>query len=388
MKEICNRNKCVGCGVCMIKCPKQCITMEKSILGHLYPKINKQKCVDCKMCQKVCPARNTKPLSNPLTAYAAFAKSESEYKSSTSGGMAASLSQYIVSIGGAVYGCIVDNSSKNADSLDIRHIRVTEREKLYRLKGSKYVQSRISDIITQLIDDVKTGIPVLFIGTPCQVAAIRNLFKTEPDNLYLVDLICHGTPSLSLLKKHIFQKIGNKEFDDVKFRDENSMYVQLLLRGKIIYKQSLSNPRYKEEYFNAFFDGYTYRESCYSCQFATSKRISDITIGDFWGLGNKIDCSEILPHEHGISVVLPVTEKGEYLVEKIRHQLNIYERPLEEAITGNDQLQYPKRQDRQIKIFRKISVVLPFHAAYKITIIELKLERFVRRVKNRIKHIL
>ena len=388
MKDICSKSKCVGCGLCMVKCPKQCITMEKSLLGHLYPKINEQACINCKLCQKLCPALNTKPLSHPIKAYAAFAKSESEYKSSTSGGMAATLSRYIISKGGVVYGCLVDNEGKQADTLDIRHVRVSEMNNLYRLKGSKYVQSRITEILPHLVDDVKSGIPVLFIGTPCQVAAVRNLFKVEPYNLYLVDLICHGTPSLSLLKNHISRTIGNKEFDDIKFRDGNSMYILLLLQGKIIYSQSLANPRYKEEYFNAFFDGYTYRDSCYTCHFATSDRISDITIGDFWGLGREYDCSEILPHENGISVVLPVTSKGEKLIEEIKHQLNIYERPLEEAISGNDQLQYPKKQDRQIRLFRKLSIVLPFHVSYKLTIIELKSERLLRRVKNKIKRII
>ena len=137
MKDICSKSKCVGCGLCMVKCPKQCITMEKSLLGHLYPKVNEQACINCKLCQKLCPALNTKPLSHPIKAYAAFAKSESEYKSSTSGGMAATLSLYIISKGGVVYGCLVDNEGKQADTLDIRHVRVAEMKNVYRVEGSK-----------------------------------------------------------------------------------------------------------------------------------------------------------------------------------------------------------------------------------------------------------
>lgn len=365
MNKICDKDICTGCGLCASICPKNSIkmvTIDK--LGHLYPQIDQEKCVDCGLCKKKCPSLNTPIQTAPITAYAAIAKDNEEYHSSTSGGAASVFSRYIIENGGVVYGCAV---VEDADVIDIKHIRVDSLADLYRLKGSKYVQSRITDIIPRLKYDIKNGNYVLFIGTPCQCAAIRNLYNKTPDNLYLVDLICHGVPSLGVLKRHIKNVLQNKQVNKLSFRDGNEYKISIVTTDNIYYRKSTVDDRFKEFYYDTFIDGCTFRESCYTCPYAKPNRCSDITIGDFWGLQK--DADEYLPnHTIGTSVLLPVSEKGVCLIQATSQRFNLVERTVNEAVKGNHQLQHPTSKGRRTKIFRYLAKILRLETAYRISI--------------------
>lgn len=377
MKLICDYKDCTGCGLCAARCPTQCIEMKPGFLGHLYPEIDQDKCIDCKLCQKGCPSLQDIESSYPKKAFAAWSKDEEDYVTSTSGGAASVLSQYVISKGGVVYGCSV------LPNIQIAHIRVDNLEALHLQKGSKYVQSQIKGIIPQLRKDVKDGLPVLFIGTPCQVGAIKQLYKTLPDNLYLVDIICHGTPSNKFLKDYIQKnlKIDAAKVTSVKFRLPDAFSLCVFEKDKLLYKSNnLWTHRYEDLYYNTFIDGFTYRDSCFSCHYAKPERISDITIGDFWGLGNEVSDKEIPEHKNGVSCVLPITEKGMQLVEAIRHSLNIYERPVTEAINGNDQLRAPKAENNEIKRFRTLCHLFSIKRSYQMIIWKILLKRKIKKL--------
>lgn len=377
MKVICDYKDCTGCGLCAARCPKQCIEMKPGFLGHLYPEIDQDKCIDCKLCQKGCPSLQDIESSYPKKAFAAWSKDEEDYVTSTSGGAASVVSQYVISKGGVVYGCSVQ------PNIQIAHIRVDNLEALHLLKGSKYVQSQIKGIIPQLRKDVKDGLPVLFIGTPCQVAAIKQLYKIIPDNLYLVDIICHGTPSNKFLKDYIQKdlKIDAARVTNVKFRLPDAYSLCVFENDKLLYKSNnLWTHRNEDLYMDTFIDGCTSRYSCNTCHYAKPERISDITIGDFWGLGNEVSDKEIPEHKNGVSCVLPITEKGMQLVEAIRHNLNIYERPVTEAINGNDQLRAPKAENDEIKRFRTLCHTFSIRRSYQITIWKILLKRTLKRI--------
>lgn len=377
MRKICDNKICTGCGLCAARCPKHCITMKAGFLGHLFPEIDQNKCIDCGLCQKGCPSLSEIGCGYPKKAYAVWSKDEEDYITSTSGGAASVLSQYVISEGGVVYGCSV------LPNIQISHIRVDKLEDLHLLKGSKYVQSQIKNVIPQLRNDVKTGLPVLFIGTPCQVAAIKQLYKTVPSNLYLVDIICHGTPSNQFLKDYIQNdlRIDANRVTNVKFRLPAAFSLCVYNKENLLYKSNnLWTHRYEDLYYNTFIDGFTYRDSCFHCHYAKSNRISDITIGDFWGLGNETSDKEIPEHKNGISCMLPITDKGSELIEKIRPSLNIYERSVTEAINGNDQLRAPMEEDENIKRFRLLCHVLSIKHSYQLVNWKIFLKRKMKRI--------
>lgn len=372
MKEICNSSICTGCAACMNRCPKHCINMrEDNKLGHLYPQIDNDKCIDCGACIKVCPANHALELRTPITAYAGWDKSEKEYISSTSGGAASAFARYIIRQGGVVYGCAI------LPGIQVSHVRIDSLSDIGKLKGSKYVQSTIGMIYKNVREDLRKGKKVLFIGTPCQVAGVRSfIVKDMVENLYTVDLICHGTPPLAYLRKHILKKTNGTVPDEIFFRKGDYLLLLLLLGGKEIYRSSLFEQRYQDTYYNIFFDGFSYRESCHTCRYAQPQRVSDVTIGDFWGLRADLP----LEHPHGCSVLLPITEKGKELIEGIRQEFNLYERTVEEAVNGNDQLRHPKEKDLRISMFMNLFPLLGIGIAYRLCIMDRIAKYYLRKL--------
>lgn len=372
MKEICNTSICTGCAACMNRCPKQCINMrEDNKLGHLYPQIDNDKCIDCGACVKVCPANHAIELRTPITAYAGWDKSEKEYISSTSGGAASAFARYIIRQGGVVYGCAI------LPGIQVSHVRIDSLSDIGKLKGSKYVQSTIGMIYKNVREDLRKGKKVLFIGTPCQVAGVRSfIVKDMVENLYTVDLICHGTPPLAYLRKHILKKTKGTVPDEIFFRKGAYLLLLLLLGGKEIYRSSLFEQRYQDTYYNTFFDGFSYRESCHTCRYAQPQRVSDVTIGDFWGLKDDLP----LEHPHGCSVLLPITDKGKELIEGIRQEFYLYERTVEEAVNGNDQLRHPKEKDLRISMFGCLLPLLGIGIAYRLCVMDRIAKYYTRKL--------
>ena len=378
MKAICSHNNCTGCGLCVAQCPKGCISMVPgNNFGHLFPKINEANCIDCGLCKKICPSLHHVEKSYPNISYAAWSKDEEDYKSSTSGGAASVLSQYVLSHGGVVYGC-----SMFAD-IDVRHIRIDNIDDLCKLKGSKYVQSDVTSIYPQLRDDVREGRLTLFTGTPCQVAAVKNMFKKQPENLILVDLICHGVPSLHMLKQHVKGVANYPHYDKVIFREGNIYEIVVIVEGEKVYRRCLNYPRYNDFYLDTFYDGYTFRESCYSCKYACLNRVSDVTIGDFWKLGKRIPADYIPEHPYGCSLILPSTENGRRLIEKVSAKLNLYERTVEEAVGGNEQLRHPISIDWRKRMF-VILYPVTGSSAYRIAVMDKYILFILKRIIKKI----
>lgn len=198
MKEICPKNKCTGCEACANVCAHTAITMKPDYSGYKYPSVDINKCTDCGTCQKICPLLSLNQRYYPLESLAVTTKHELDTLSSASGGAASLLSRVIIRRGGVVYGC------DGTDIRNVHHTRISTLDGIERLKGSKYVQSAINDIYRQIKVDLKNGLEVLFIGTPCQVAGLLGFLRYKTyENLYTVDLVCHGVPSQKMLNDNI-----------------------------------------------------------------------------------------------------------------------------------------------------------------------------------------
>lgn len=357
-----NKIDCCGCNACAEICPKHCIAIKHDEYGFLYPEVDESLCIECGACERVCPFPASEgDLEYPLKAFAAWANDEKAYERSSSGGAAYVIGHTILSEGGVVYGCA-------SDGLDIRHVRVDRLEDLPKLQGSKYVQSDVCGLFSQVRTDLKDGRKVVFIGTPCQVAGLKKFIKKVPDNLLLVDLICHGTPSQQMLREHIAHIVGDKKINKITFRRGNSYILDIESNGKKIWDANLWESPYKDMYLHAFIKGCNSRPCCHHCTFARPERVSDITIGDFWGLGEGSPRPK--DSEMGISVILPATEKGLAIMKVIKSQMTLVERPVSEAISGNSQLHEPLGESNDSRRFMQLYPRLSFDRAMQAVVLK------------------
>lgn len=349
--------------ICHDVCPKKCIEVRRDELGHLYPKVNRQSCVDCGMCLKVCQSHTSLSLESPKQVLAAWRKDGQKRKQSSSGGLAAVVAETFICKGGVVYGCAF------TVPFGFKHVRCVTLEELNALKGSKYVQSNTMGIYKQIASDLRNREKVLLIGTPCQVAAAKNLFK-DSDNFFAVDLICHGVPSEKILRDSLPKGFETLQPDCVVFRTCTKYH----FCAKSGISTVFSRPLEKDLFLKGFFTGLFYRDSCYICNYAQQLRVGDITLGDFWGV--KLDES-VINSVRGISLCLVNTFAGKELVEQVSDETIQIERSLEEAITANKQLSAPSKRTFRTKIFRYLYPKAGFKFAVVCSIPEIIAKNFL-----------
>lgn len=305
--------KCSGCLACREICPVGAIDVIKDEEGFRYPKINEKKCIHCGKCYNLCAVKREKIEfeKEPLKVIGAKIKDEQERMTSRSGGIFIALANEILEQDGVVYGC------KLGEDLEVHHARASNKKEVNAFKGSKYVKSDLRDVYHEVKEDLKNHRKVLFSGTGCEVAGLKvALNGMDSENLYTCDLICHGTPSPLIYREYIkFMEEKEKyKMINIDFRDKSLGWGTHNETLRFQNKEITTN-----YYTELFYSHYALRPSCYCCQFSNMDRISDITIGDFWGI-DKEDIN--FYDEKGVSLVLLNSKKGENLWEKVNHQAN------------------------------------------------------------------
>ena len=346
--ELCSVDKCSFCGACISVCPKNCIKSSIDENGFELPVINSLECIECGSCNKVCHVVNEVEKNYPQKAYAAWSLDENDRKTSTSGGVASVFYQYVIQNKGVGYGATYD------ENLNVV-IKGFDDEKIYEFKNSKYVHSDMSGTYKSIKQELVDNKNVIIIALPCQIAALKTYLKKDYPNLLLVDIVCHGTPPQNYLNSYI-KFIDNKykkSISSVKFRSDNDYIFQCFEKGEN--KPFFKKTKNADLYLLPFFESLTYYESCYNCEYACNERVSDITLGDFWGLGSEIPFE--YEYSGAISLVLLNTLKGNAFFENVKDKLFTEERTVGEALKGNDQLNRPstknKNRDRFLEIYAK-----------------------------------
>ena len=332
-------NKCTGCKACVVTCPFDAIMMKENKYGVSIPYIIEDKCKHCDKCENHCPVNNCVKVQPIKECYAAIAVDPHIYETTSSGGVGTVLAKQILKKNGVVYGAAyVENT--------VKHIRVDNVNGLDYIKGSKYVQSEAGDVYPYVRKDLLDQKAVLFIGTPCQVAGLKSYLRREYNNLLTVDLICHGAPPMQYLKEYLKEIVPYDDISKVTFRSKE-WKLNVYSEKKLLY----SKINVEDYYFTAFTQGIIFRENCYKCLYAQNKRCSDITIGDFWGIGKTN-----LP-DKAKSVVLIISDKGKRLWRECKDQFLYEKRNSDEAIAGNSQLRAPsvsnKKRERFLKAYSK-----------------------------------
>ena len=328
--DIIEYKQCSGCASCQNICPAGAITMAEDKEGFLYPQVDHEKCTNCGMCKKVCPVLNAKFHEKQAECYAARANEEIQMKSS-SGGIFTLLAEKILEKGGYVCGAAFDND------WNVEHIIVDNKEDLAKLRGSKYIQSKIGNIyrdVKNLLEDDKF---VFFTGTPCQIAGLYGFLQKDYENLLTADVVCHGVPNSKVWQKYLKENFGDENICKVEFRskEEGWTCTHLIVTTP-------DNKIKDSKFMDGFGDNLYLRKSCGECKFAKPERLSDITLGDFWGIN--VYRPELYNHM-GVSVVFTHTQKGKDYLEKISGEIVSLEK-IDSALTHyNYPLFHPSREN-------------------------------------------
>ena len=342
-----SKAECCGCEACVGVCPAKAISMKEDEYGFRYPVINDTLCVGCGLCKKTCANRNCEETNTPMETYAACTAITNVMKSA-SGGAFAGLARRFIEQGGVVFGV----SMENVDGLFVpMHISVDTVAGLEKLQGSKYVQSVVGDAYVRVKNELEAGKKVLFSGTPCQVAALKGFLGNKAnENLLLVDIVCHGVPSLQFFQsyiKHYEDRVKGK-VTDFRFRDKARGWglvgrVEYIRKGK---KKSKLVYARESSYYQLFLRGDIYRESCYECKYACENRPGDITVGDYWGIER--EHPELLASNggcfdqmKGISCLIINSSKGKQYIDAFPDMISKRESTYEKVARQNGQLRIP-----------------------------------------------
>lgn len=336
-----SKEKCCGCGACMNICPKRAISMREDENGYLYPIIDEPLCIRCQKCKKVCGYQHEKYKLSLKETYVAFSIN-TDILESASGGLFSGFAKNILDKGGLVYGCAMVYED---DRLSPKHICISSLTELSGLKGSKYVQSDLDFIYCDVKDKLENNKLVLFSGTPCQVAGLYGFLNKEYDNLYTLDIICHGVPNVKMFQDYIsyMEKKIKGKIIDFRFRDKNlgwKLYGKMTVEEIDGTRKSIYFEPEQSSYYQMFLNSYTYRENCYSCPYASDNRQGDITIGDYWGIdlvhpelvAGPIDLKS------GVSCMIVNNKQGKRLLQDFGSGILYYRSTYEKAAKYNAQL--------------------------------------------------
>lgn len=347
---------CYSCSACVQVCPVNAITMIENENGFLQPIIDKNKCIKCNKCVKSCPIESYSFNNSKTPKCFAYRSKENESQNSSSGGAFYTIAKQFVSQGAYVCGATWINERT------VGHIVTNKLEEVEKIRKSKYVQSILGNSYSEIEKLLKNGEKVLFTGTPCQVAGLYSYLNKQYENLYTIDLICHGTPSNKVIQKYLKEVVTDtkEKIISIDFRKKEN--TKMIFSLKTTHREI--NESFGENSYNyAFLKNYNLKSSCYDCKFQTIPRQGDLTIGDFWGLKKyKRKYKKI----NGISVILENNPKGTYLNNMLKSDADIYENvPLKYALKGNICLTRSVYKNKERGLFFKFINNLPLKEATK-----------------------
>lgn len=371
---------CTGCYACVNICPKACIRMVEDQEGFWYPQIDYDQCIRCNRCEKACPILSEIPntkTEKDIRVYAVTHRDEDTRMNSSSGGAFTALAETVLEKGGVVFGAAFD------EQFDVHHIYVESPDELWKLRGSKYVQSRIGNAFQQAEAFLKAGRLVYFSGTACQTSGLIAFLGRDYDNLYTQDLICHGVPSPMVWRKYLeYQRtLERSEIEKVFFRDKShgwhNWHLAIDFKNGTNYAQS----QIQDKMIVSFLRGKCSRLCCYECRFKQKCRLADFTLADFWGI------QEIAPElddDKGISSCYVNSSKAQKLFNAAQSRLTVKELDLDRAVVGNmamiESEKLPSNRDAFLKEMRR----RPFEVVFGKFIDEMSVKTHVRWALRRL----
>lgn len=360
MLHLPSHNNCCGCMACRAVCPRNAVSMMPDKEGFAYPLINESVCVHCRLCERVCPALHPSEARIPLSVCAAMAKDNTLRLASSSGGVFSLLAKDVLAKGGVVFGAAFDH-----DDWHVYHRFVDNEADLQELRGSKYVQSDVGDCYNQVKEFLKAGRPVMFTGTPCQIAGLVKVLGANPttptEKLLLVDVVCHAVPSPLAWKKYLEKRLasvyndgkgGLRDIRRISSRRKDCGWkryaMSLTFANDMAYLACFSQDPFMRGFLSELYN----RPSCHNCPCKNLKSGSDLTIADYWGVASKF---ADMDDDMGTSLVLVNTEYGKQAFSAIITNLDVKYSVFEHACETNGAIWHSSEpHPNRCKFFRVV----------------------------------
>lgn len=379
-------DNCTACGVCIDTCVRGAISMAEDKNGYYDIVLDNDKCVDCKLCEKKCHVLNQSNLSrhemNEVSPLAGWSTDEELIKRSATGAIFAQIACDMLADGNTyVYGAsLLENST-------VKHIEISNVKDIYKLQNSKYQQSVTVGIFKQVKKRLKEGHRVLFSGVPCQIGALYTYLGNQArliENLYTIEVICHGVPTNNLHRLGIKY---NKAERVVAYRTKEHSGWIYGRNNRVVYEMPDGKRKYmsnstKDFLFRAYlsFSFSFSRKNCYSCKYSTLKRVSDLTIGDFWGFEKSKDYN-LFGNYMGTSVIMPNSDKGRWMVSQ-SNKLHLVPTKWEDILPLNQNLYMPTNRYAYTG-YDKVGVMMKLPEPFrKIVLMNGSTNKYVNKLYN------
>lgn len=307
--------------------------------------------------------------------YAVQHKNDDIRAASRSGGIFTAISDIVLNDDGIIYGCIFDEKFKavhfRADNIDDRN----------KMRGSKYIQSDLGDTFRSVKDDLQGGKKVLFSGTSCQVAGLKNFLGKKYENLICVDIVCHGVPSPKIWGEYLkWQEKRNKsKIQSVIVRNKKDFGWRASIETLVFENGKKVN---SQLFYDLFYGHNILRPSCYECPYKTIMHPGDITIADYWGIET---AAPEFDDDKGVSLVLINNGVGKKYFEKVKEAVRWKTTKIEDSMQPPLKAPYPKPKER-IKFWKDFNskgfnYIIKKYTGYGCLN---KAKRFIRKVKRKL----
>lgn len=343
------KDDCTGCEACVNKCPVEAMSMIQDESGFYYPNTDYNKCISCNLCVGVCHRHKSVPRKDNciIETLAGFSYNSEIVYNSSSGGMFRSLADEFMNLypEGKICAVIWDDDFRGV------HHEIGGRESLNEMQRSKYVQSRKKNVYVKVREYLENDIPILFVGCPCEVAALTMFLGKDYDNLIKLDFVCQGPTAPAVLESYV---IGLERKYNSKIK-----YINLRLPGGSNWIPQWSEIRFDngEKYVRAFYETdlgiavhYMQREACYTCDIRGKNRYSDVTLGDFHGVSHK----EKYYNSNGTSILCVNTTKGKQIMELVKRLAYLENVDYSIVEKDNKRLTEPRKKETADEIFLKM----------------------------------
>lgn len=231
---------------------------------------------------------------------------------SSSGGIFTVLSNYVFDNDGIVFAATYDQYDYS-----IKHIMINNADELWKVRKSKYVWSNFKGIEIEMREQIAMNRLVMFVGTPCQAAYIRNKYGFYK-KLFVVDLFCHGTAEPFYFRDYL--ELIDGKVRKIDFRGQ-SKHERSNFQFVITSDNGILEESFEENIFTkAYAESLIMKKSCFSCKLSENIHVSDITLGDFEWPDRAQERNVRVLHPSIISVN---TEYGTKIFDNIKNNLYI-----------------------------------------------------------------